>query len=110
MVEDDFVMQVKYYPNPARSRSALAKTDAASIAQRPCFLCEKNRPAEQEAVNFKYYHICLNPYPIFERHLTIIEKNHRAQSVADRFEDMIDLAECLDEYFKIGRASCRERV
>ncbi|TYK39848.1 DUF4922 domain-containing protein [Bacteroides pyogenes] len=99
MVEDDFVMQVKYYPNPARSRSALAKTDAASIAQRPCFLCEKNRPAEQEVVNFKYYHICLNPYPIFERHLTIIEKSHRAQSVADRFEDMIDLAECLDEYF-----------
>ena len=30
--------------NPARIVSSGARTDAASISQRPCFLCDANRP------------------------------------------------------------------
>ena len=38
--------------NPARVVSAAAKTDAASIESRPCFLCEENRPEVQKGVEF----------------------------------------------------------
>ena len=40
-------MRLKVQFNPARIVSSGAKVDAASLAARPCFLCEKNRPAEQ---------------------------------------------------------------
>jgi hypothetical protein len=39
--------------NPGRITSSTAKTDSQSIGQRPCFLCAKNRPAEQPGLPFK---------------------------------------------------------
>ena len=36
--------------NPARAVSSLAKLDAKSIAERPCFLCPKNRIEGQTAI------------------------------------------------------------
>ena len=38
--------------NPARIVSTGAKIDKATLAKRPCFLCDKNRPAEQAALPF----------------------------------------------------------
>lgn len=66
--------------NPARAVSTNAKTDAASIAARPCFLCAKNRPAEQMVTEFpKGYELLINPYPIFPIHFTIVNREHRPQ-------------------------------
>ena len=71
--EDEIEMVFRIFPNPQRALSTMAKTDTRSIQERPCFLCEKNRPAEQTSLPFGHYEICLNPYPIFQRHLTIID-------------------------------------
>ena len=69
-------MPVRVQYNPARAVSTLARTDAASIAARPCFLCRENRPQQQEALPFegcdgRRYEILVNPFPIFPEHFTI---------------------------------------
>ena len=65
---DHFNITVQF--NPERIRSSAAKTDAKSIAERPCFLCLKNLPAEQKGIVFQNkYLILTNPYPIFPVHL-----------------------------------------
>lgn len=66
--------------NPARIVSTGAATDAASIAKRPCFLCEKNRPAEQFPVRIvEGWDLLVNPYPILPVHLTIVCREHKPQ-------------------------------
>ena len=90
---------IELFPNPQRSASTFAQTDAQSIQARKCFLCEKNRPDEQESIPFVNYQICLNPYPIFQRHLTIIDRNHCPQTLTGRFEEILNLCDYLDEYF-----------
>lgn len=50
---------------PGRVASAKAKTGAASIAARPCFLCKENRPPEQPSRPHGDYEILDNPYPVF---------------------------------------------
>ena len=85
--------------NPARMISSSAKTDIKSILGRKCFLCAENRPTEQKGIPFKdNYTILINPYPIFPRHLTIPSIEHTPQLIASRFEDMLDLAQQLDDY------------
>ncbi len=67
--------------NPARIVSTGAKTDKASVSKRPCFLCAKNRPAEQEAVPIiEGWELLVNPFPIFPIHFTIASADHRPQS------------------------------
>ena len=94
-----FFMTAHVFHNPKRILSATAQTDAASIHARPCFLCQNNRPKEQDFITYKDYQILLNPYPIFNPHLTIADSRHLPQSIAERFEDMIDLADIMREYF-----------
>jgi ATP adenylyltransferase/5',5'''-P-1,P-4-tetraphosphate phosphorylase II len=85
--------------NPARITSSAAKVDAQSIQARPCFLCATHRPAFQKSIPFNgQYEILVNPYPIFPRHLTIPAVEHTPQRIAGRFEDMLDLAQQLDDY------------
>ncbi|MDE7388478.1 MAG: DUF4922 domain-containing protein, partial [Muribaculaceae bacterium] len=55
--------------NPARAVSTAAKVDAAAIASRPCFLCEKNRPACQSGIDLGGYTLLVNPFPIHPGHL-----------------------------------------
>lgn len=76
----------------------MAQTDSQSIQERPCFLCNDNRPAEQTSLSLGHYEVCLNPYPIFRRHLTIIEEEHTPQTIKNRFEDMLFLAENMNEF------------
>lgn len=67
--------------NPARIVSTGAKTDAASIAARPCFLCRDNRPQQQLAVPLgANWELAINPFPIFPVHFTIISTKHIPQS------------------------------
>lgn len=85
--------------NPARIVSSGAKVDQQSISRRPCFLCQTHRPAEQESIGFlSHYDILLNPFPIFPRHLTIVERAHTPQRIASRFADMLELARLLNDF------------
>lgn len=74
--------------NPMRAVSSEAKLDDKSIAERPCFLCLKNKPAEQDSVNIHLnggsFNIRLNPYPILPGHLTISSDMHEPQSLSKR--------------------------
>lgn len=94
-----FILAANVFPNPKRILSATACTDASSLQLRPCFLCQKNRPQEQEFIDYKNYQILVNPYPIFSKHLTIADKQHQPQSIAERFEDMIDLTYIMCDYY-----------
>lgn len=83
--------------NPARIVSTGARTDAASIAERPCFLCKANRPKEQLSIPLnRNWEMTINPYPIFPVHFTIISTSHKPQdtpplemaAVAEHFPDL----------------------
>lgn len=95
--------------NPARVRSTAADLSDEAIAARPCFLCDVNQPAEQEAVLWtadnelqyvndrkRQYKIQVNPYPIFKRHLTISLVEHKPQFCY--YRDMLELAQQLPEH------------
>lgn len=91
-------MPVRVQYNPARAVSTLARTDAASIAARPCFLCRENRPQQQESMPFegcdgRRYEILVNPFPIFPEHFTVPAVDHVPQRIAGRFPDMLSLAD-----------------
>jgi len=92
----DFEVQVQF--NPARIVSSGAKVDAKTIAERKCFLCTANRPAEQKAIEFGDYDILVNPFPIFPEHFTIPRKEHVEQQIKPYFEDMLNLAKVMDDY------------
>ena len=91
-------MPVRVQFNPARAVSTLARTDAAAIKARPCFLCRGNRPRQQEALPFegcdgRRYEVLVNPFPIFPKHYTVPSVEHTPQRIAGRFPDMLRLAE-----------------
>jgi ATP adenylyltransferase/5',5'''-P-1,P-4-tetraphosphate phosphorylase II len=92
----DFEVKVQF--NPARIVSSGAKVDAKTIAERKCFLCAANRPAEQKAVEFGDYEILVNPFPIFPEHFTIPRREHVDQQILPYFSDMLGLARVMDEY------------
>lgn len=96
---DNKSLEAELFLNPKRILSATAQTDAVSIHSRPCFLCPTNRPKEQAFLNYRNYQILVNPYPIFKRHFTIVDKEHKSQSIAGRFKDMIELTDIMAEYF-----------
>lgn len=92
-----FVLQAQW--NPKRIISTAAKIDAGTIQKRPCFLCSQNRPLEQEGILYRdQYHILLNPYPVFDRHLTIVSLSHTAQRIEGNFGSMLRLARDLKSY------------
>ncbi len=43
------------------------------------------------------YTILINPFPIFPRHFTIPDNEHRLQLIAGRFGDMLELAETMSD-------------
>ncbi len=87
---------IKVQFNPERITSSTAKVDSKSIQQRPCFLCNENRPKEQKGIEFNNdYEILVNPFPIFSKHLTIVHKKHTAQLVKKHFNSMLSLAKVL---------------
>jgi len=85
--------------NPERMRSSAAKVDAKSIESRPCFLCSENRPSDQRGVAFdQNMTILVNPYPIFQRHLTITSEEHKDQRILQNFGTMLALAEAIPDF------------
>lgn len=86
--------------NPARIVSTGAKVDAATLKQRPCFLCEANRPEEQiSSPLLKRYYLLLNPNPILPKHFTVPLRHHRKQQILEHYEDMVEIASRLKEMF-----------
>ena len=86
--------------NPARLVSTGAKIDKASIAARPCFLCEKNRPEKQQALALNEdFEWLVNPFPILPYHYTIASKQHRPQRILDAYEAMIQATLALSEEY-----------
>lgn len=83
--------------NPARIVSTAATIDKQSIQRRPCFLCQHNRPAEQQDLpTNKHYQILVNPYPILPGHLTIITRRHRPQALFAHFLTLRQMAWNMD--------------
>ncbi|RMF75926.1 MAG: DUF4922 domain-containing protein [Planctomycetota bacterium] len=84
---------VRIQCNPRRIRSASAKVDPASLAARPCFLCPKNLPEQQQAVAFResWWVLC-NPAPIFEPHFVIASRRHEPQRIDAGLDAILDLA------------------
>jgi ATP adenylyltransferase/5',5'''-P-1,P-4-tetraphosphate phosphorylase II len=92
-----FEIQVQY--NPERMRSSAAKVDAKSIEARPCFLCPDNMPVQQRGITFDNdMTVLVNPFPIFNRHLTIPSENHIDQRILPNFGKMLGLADSLPDY------------
>ncbi len=97
---DWFEIFIRHIPH--RVGSTTARVDRESIAQRPCFLCAGNLPPEEEGLGFNQdFTIYCNPFPIVERHLTIVHREHGLQGIANRFGNMLDLAAALPGYFVI---------
>ncbi len=95
-------MPVRIQFNPSRAVSTLARTDAAAIKARPCFLCRENRPVQQEALPFegcdgRRYEVLVNPFPIFPEHYTVPAVEHTSQRITGRFPDMLRLAEAFPD-------------
>lgn len=83
--------------NPKRIRSSAAKVDKASLEARPCFFCY--RPKEQESVIYNSdFEILVNPYPIFQEHLTIPLLRHERQQVKPYIGTMLDLTKSLPSF------------
>lgn len=93
---DGFAVRVQF--NAARAVSSCAKTDAASIAARPCFLCTQNRPAEQAAIDCGDWQALVNPFPIFPKHFTIVHKQHQPQDFAQHIADFLQFTHNLPDY------------
>ena len=62
---------------PHRVVSATAAVDPESISKRPCFLCAANLDPEEQGIPFgTKYMIYFNPFPIVQRHLSIVGREH----------------------------------
>ena len=82
--------------NPARMVSTGASIDKQTIQERPCFLCEQNRPKEQFKKSIdSQYDLLVNPFPILPTHFTIPSVKHRPQLIREAYGEIHKL---LEEY------------
>ncbi len=88
--------------NPSRVKSAAAKVDAGTLAARPCFLCDENRPIEQRYVLYRgNWKVLCNPAPIFDPHFTIVWAVHEPQRIRSALGTMLDLAADLESRYTV---------
>lgn len=88
--------------NPARLVSTAAKVDSASVAARPCFLCEQNLPAEQQVLDAgDGWRVLANPFPILPAHFTLPSREHTPQRIAGSFEKLLELARAFGSDFTV---------
>ena len=92
-VKNEELLRMVAQWNPARIVSTGANIDPKSISERPCFLCNHNRPKEQHCLpTEKHYEILLNPFPILPGHLTIPTRRHQPQTIFAHFNTLRHLA------------------
>lgn len=84
-----FSDQLKLQWNPARIVSTSAKIDKKTLGERPCFLCDKNRPKEQMSKQIdEKFHLLVNPFPILPVHFTIPARKHQPQLIYKNYGEM----------------------
>lgn len=94
---NDYSLSIQH--NPDRVKSTCAKVDPKYLKNRPCFLCDNHRPAQQLSLTVeRYYRILVNPYPILPQHLTIISRRHTPQLLDGRLADFCRLVSALPDY------------
>jgi len=109
-------VHIRLQCNPSRITSSSANISKTAIQERACFLCPKNRPAEQEGLVFKpetgtmhegnHIHdktisangfiILVNPFPVFPKHFTIAG-DHQPQTIKGNFDILLQLARHMDD-------------
>ena len=81
--------EVRLQFNPARIVSTGAKIDKKTLGERPCFLCDKNRPKEQMSQQIdEKFHLLVNPFPILPVHFTIPARKHQPQLIYKNYGEM----------------------
>ena len=81
--------EVRLQFNPARIVSTGAKIDKKTLGERPCFLCDKNRPKEQMSQQIdERFHLLVNPFPILPVHFTIPARKHQPQAIYKNYGEM----------------------
>ena len=81
--------EVRLQFNPARIVSTGAKIDKKTLGERPCFLCDKNRPKEQMSQQIdERFHLLVNPFPILPIHFTIPARKHQPQAIYKNYGEM----------------------
>ena len=81
--------QLKVQFNPARIVSTGTKIDKHTLGERPCFLCERNRPKEQMTKQIDdHFQLLVNPFPILPVHFTIPATKHQPQSIYRHYGEM----------------------
>jgi len=82
--------------NPARIMSTGASIDKKVIQERPCFLCEQNRPKKQIKKSIdNQYDLLVNPFPILPTHFTIPNVKHEPQRILN---DYAEIHKLLNDY------------
>jgi len=85
-------LNVRVQFNPARIVSTGAAISKQAIAERPCFLCEQNRPKVQmhKLIDGRY-ELLVNPFPILPMHFTIPMRRHQPQAILPMYGEMMKL-------------------
>lgn len=90
-IDGHLVLEAQW--NPARMVSTGARVDSKSVAQRPCFLCDKNRPVQQHSLPTEQcFQVLVNPFPILPQHFTIPMRRHTPQHLYPHLQTMRRLA------------------
>ncbi len=90
--DDGLGMRLQY--NPARIVSTGASIAKKDLAERPCFLCDSNRPKEQIVKPLdSTFHLLVNPYPILPEHYTIPARKHTPQRIDSQYAEIYRLLE-----------------
>lgn len=85
---EDATLRVQF--NPSRIVSTGANIDKKHLKKRACFLCDKNRPVQQNQLPvLGSLQFLVNPYPILPEHFTIPTRRHVAQKFS-HFANLMD--------------------
>ncbi|HSE98904.1 MAG TPA: DUF4922 domain-containing protein [Blastocatellia bacterium] len=79
--------------NPGRIRSTAASVDKTSVEARGCFLCPDSQPPEEKGIAYGDELVLLcNPFPVLDKHLSIVHRDHVPQRIESNMEKLLDLA------------------
>jgi len=87
--------------NQRRIRSTAAAVDRDSVENRRCFLCPDGLPPEEKGIAYDEDLVILcNPYPVLDRHLSIVHRQHIPQRIEGNVAALLALAHDLgSSYF-----------
>ncbi|NLT02423.1 MAG: DUF4922 domain-containing protein [Bacteroidales bacterium] len=97
LLVDDVTVVVQY--NPGRKASTTANISQQAIQARPCFLCDANRPAEQESMalpDTPSFKLLVNPFPVLPRHYTLTG-THQPQVLRPFLTDFLRFTKQFDD-------------